>query len=41
MKTLGLAGSALALGKSAGATTIPDEDIEFCGILYDSTRCVG
>lgn len=41
MKTLGLAGSTLALGKSFGATPKSKSDIEFFGILYDSTRCVG
>ena len=41
MKTLGLAGSTLALGKSFGATPKEKSNVEFFGILYDSTRCVG
>ena len=41
MKTLGLAGTTLALGKTAMAAPKDKENIEFYGILYDSTRCVG
>ena len=40
-KTLGLAGVALATDNRLGAE-VPDENkIEFRGILYDSTRCIG
>lgn len=41
MKTLGLAGTTLAFGKSLRAAPKAESDIEFYGILYDSTRCVG
>jgi Fe-S-cluster-containing dehydrogenase component len=41
MKTLGVAGTTLALGKTAFAAGKGKESIEFYGILYDSTRCVG
>lgn len=41
MKTLGLAGTTLVLGKPSGAAPKKRDDIEFFGILYDSTRCVG
>ncbi len=41
MKTLGLTGASLALGKRLGASPKDKSDIEFYGILYDSTRCVG
>lgn len=40
-KTLGIAGVTLAVGKSAGATSPENNEIEFNGVLYDSTRCVG
>ncbi|TSA26545.1 MAG: 4Fe-4S dicluster domain-containing protein, partial [Bacteroidetes bacterium] len=41
LKTLGVAGATLTLGKSFGASADPVSDTEFYGILYDSTRCVG
>ena len=42
LKLLGVTGITLAIGKSAtGASNKAKEDIEFHGILYDSTRCVG
>jgi len=41
LKTLGLAGAALTIGKSVGAAKTKESDIEFHGILYDSLRCVG
>lgn len=40
MKTLGLAGATLAVGKGLAAGTKKDSPaVEFYGILYDSTRC--
>jgi len=41
LKTLGVAGATLTIGKSFGATPDQKSDIEFNGILYDSTLCVG
>jgi len=41
MKTLGLAGATLALGKSTGVAAKKDNPTEFLGLLYDSTRCIG
>jgi Fe-S-cluster-containing dehydrogenase component len=40
-KVLGVTGAALALGKEARAVPEKEDDIEFYGILYDSTRCAG
>jgi len=40
-KTAGLIGASLAIGKSFGETTSENHEVEFRGILYDSTRCVG
>jgi len=40
-KVLGVTGASLAIGKELGAATDKESDIEFNGILYDSTRCVG
>jgi len=40
-KVLGVTGVSLALGKDLHAATIKDDNIEFNGILYDSTRCAG
>ena len=41
-KTMGAVGGTLTLGKTLQASTKPDEnDIEFSGILFDSTLCVG
>jgi len=42
LKTLGVVGGTLTVGRSFGSTTVKDgEDVEFYGILYDSTLCVG
>lgn len=45
LKTLGVAGVSLTIGKSFGAVKeskgTKDKDPEFYGILYDSTLCVG
>jgi len=38
---MGLAGVTLTLGKSFGSTTEKKNAVEFYGILYDSTLCVG
>lgn len=40
-KTAGLIGVSLAVGKSFGATSVENNQIEFQGMLYDSTRCIG
>ncbi len=40
-KTLGIAGIALTIGKSAGAKSPEKSEKEFYGMLYDSTRCAG
>ena len=40
-KVLGATGAVLALGKDLKAAPDPKGNIEFSGILYDSTRCVG
>ena len=40
-KTAGLIGVSLAAGKSFGANTSENNEIEFRGILYDASRCVG
>ncbi len=41
LKFLGLAGTTLTVGKSFGATNKKKDDVEFYGILFDSTLCVG
>lgn len=41
LKSLGVAGAILTLGKSFGATTEKKNNKEFYGILYDSTLCIG
>ncbi len=41
LKTLGVAGFSLTVGKGFGATKSKNDPVEFYGILYDSTRCVG
>jgi len=41
LKSLGVAGLTLAVGKSLGSPTKGDEDVEFYGILYDSWKCGG
>ncbi|MBN2773510.1 MAG: 4Fe-4S dicluster domain-containing protein [Prolixibacteraceae bacterium] len=40
-KVLGVTGATLAVGKKVRGSTNSNEDVEFYGILYDSTRCVG
>jgi len=40
-KVLGVTGASLAAGKGLNAAPKPDKNIEFYGILYDSTRCAG
>lgn len=41
LKSLGVAGVTLTVGKSFAATQIEKSDIEFDGMLYDSTLCIG
>lgn len=41
MKTLGIAGATLAIGSELHARPKEENKVEFSGILYDSTRCVG
>ncbi len=41
LKFLGLTGGVLALGRQSHASPIEPTDVEFYGILYDSTRCAG
>ena len=41
LKTLGVVGGTLTVGKSFGATQEEKSDIEFNAILYDSTLCGG
>lgn len=40
-KVMGLTGVALASGTKLNATAKVEGDVEFYGILYDSTRCIG
>ncbi len=40
-KVLGVTGVALALGKELKSSPRGEKEIEFSGILYDSTRCAG
>ena len=40
-KTIGIAGITLTVGKSFGASSAESNEIEFRGMLYDATRCVG
>jgi formate dehydrogenase iron-sulfur subunit len=40
-KVLGVTGVGLALGKKLKATPPKQNNVEFSGVLYDSTRCVG
>ncbi len=40
-RVLGVTGMSLALGKESIAKPEQPEDIEFFGVLYDSTRCIG
>jgi formate dehydrogenase iron-sulfur subunit len=41
LKTLGVVGGTLTVGKSLGSTFTSKSNKEFYGILYDSTLCVG
>ena len=41
LKTIGVVGTTLAVGKGFAATEKKKSDVEFRGILYDSTRCLG
>lgn len=41
LRVLGVTGASFTLPKSTQAATINENDKEFYGILYDSTRCVG
>lgn len=41
LKSLGVAGVTLTVGKSFAAKHIEKSDIEFDGMLYDSTLCIG
>ena len=40
-KTMGVVGVTLAVGKSFGAVSNDENAVEFQGMLYDSTRCLG
>lgn len=40
-KTVGIAGVTLAMGKSSEAASTETNKVEFRGMLYDATRCVG
>jgi formate dehydrogenase iron-sulfur subunit len=40
-KVIGVTGATLATGKELKASQIQEDKVEFSGILYDSTRCVG
>jgi formate dehydrogenase iron-sulfur subunit len=40
-KVLGLTGVTLAVGKHANAAEAGESEVEFQGMLYDSTRCIG
>jgi formate dehydrogenase iron-sulfur subunit len=41
LRVLGITGASLAVGNELQATPKNESEIEFYGILYDSTRCVG
>ncbi len=41
IKTIGLTGLTLALGNRLDASPLEETDIEFSGILIDTTKCVG
>jgi len=41
LQVLGLSGLTLATGESLNASTEPENQQEFFGVLYDSTRCLG
>ena len=40
-KVIGVTGVTLALGKGLNAAPKTENNIEFSGVLYDSTRCAG
>jgi len=40
-RVLGVTGTSLALSKELNAIPKPENEVEFYGILYDSTRCIG
>ncbi|MEI8114848.1 MAG: 4Fe-4S dicluster domain-containing protein [Bacteroidia bacterium] len=40
-KLLGATGITLAIGKESVANPANKNEVEFCGVLYDSSRCVG
>jgi Fe-S-cluster-containing dehydrogenase component len=40
-KTIGVAGVTLAVGRSFGSVKTNENLVEFQGVLYDSTRCLG
>jgi Fe-S-cluster-containing dehydrogenase component len=41
IKLIGIAGASLAVGKSFGAETVKEGEVEFKAMLYDSSQCVG
>ena len=41
IKIIGLAGASLAVGDSFGAISEKEGEVEFRGMLYDSTQCLG
>lgn len=41
LKVLGVTGATLAVGRNTSASPSGKPDVEFYGILYDSTRCTG
>lgn len=41
LKILGVTGASFAFGGKSSAAKNNDEPVEFCGILYDSTKCAG
>jgi formate dehydrogenase iron-sulfur subunit len=40
-KTMCVAGATLAVGNSFGAANSEEQTVEFQGVLYDATRCIG
>ena len=40
-RALGATGLTFAVGNSAAANPVDPEEVEFCGFLYDSARCIG
>lgn len=41
LKVLGISGTVLAFGKEATSSTTSDKAVNFRGMLYDSSRCIG